>query len=877
MAVNGLSGAGIVTDTLATATQFIVQSNNVNSTFTGKVAPSLPTVKVGTGTWTLQYPCILKDLRIDQGVVAPWETVELTGTVQVASGATLRVTNTNTVGLAGEYFDCSPAGLQWVTETSNFVSLARITDVLAGLKVAYRAGSQSFGTNFDTDANGTRFQGGYAGRDYWVGRWTGKFLAETSGLYRFGSASDDGSMVFIDGQVAIINNYLQGYTGSQRMGALLDLTNGWHDIQVVFFEKTGGNALTVYMIPPGATATNGLPQRLLRHNLPVYVGRLTGGNLLSALDFTGVSAGVTFVGNEEAVFTGRVTGTNTTFSIVQNGAARQALAGDANLYGGQITVNKGRLALNTNGKYGPVEIAAGGTLEATNAVGLLGSYYNVTGVNVGNSNQTFASYTIMETGVVNTAVALYAGSDLAGSTFNFGQSNVGGTLFPAPFGPTGRSNFYAIWRGQFIAPVSGTYTFYTSSDDGSMLFINGQTVVNNNLFQAYTERSGTVSLTAGLHAMTIGFYQGGGDYGVSVSVALPGGSRQVLPNSMLRPVVAGIGPLSGLGGLSLPSDAAFLRIDETNATTYAGGASGVSSSAINKAGAQTLTLTGNNDAFLGTWYLTAGAIQVGNGSTNGTLGGAEINLAAGTTLIFNRSDNSVYTGRVSGAGSINQAGTGRVTLTNVATNFAGAVSLSGAGGLTLSSSNAVMNATAFSGAGTLKLANGGSVKATSAALGVPLAVEQLGALRLSATNSTLDRLTVGSNAVLNVEYVGGIANADYTLTVGTVAAPGGMGTVALSANGSGAGTLKISALEVGLGGVLAVSGKVAVSGSALTVTASQIFPRGSTLVGEFTATDGLDLTGVTLSAVGAGDDARLVYRDKRLYISRANGTMIIVR
>ena len=37
----------------------------------------------------------------------------------------------------------------------------------------------------------------------------------------------------------------------------------------------------------------------------------------------------------------------------------------------------------------------------------------------------------------------------------------------------------------------------TRSDDGSMLYIDGQTVVANNFYQGLTTRGGSVDLTAG--------------------------------------------------------------------------------------------------------------------------------------------------------------------------------------------------------------------------------------------------------------------------------------------------------------------------------------------------------------------------------------------
>src|SRR5262245_41572140 len=51
------------------------------------------------------------------------------------------------------------------------------------------------------------------------------------------------------------------------------------------------------------------------------------------------------------------------------------------------------------------------------------------------------------------------------------------TQAPAASLPT---QHYSIrWTGQVQAPDSGLYTFYTRSDDGVRLMVNGQTLVNN--------------------------------------------------------------------------------------------------------------------------------------------------------------------------------------------------------------------------------------------------------------------------------------------------------------------------------------------------------------------------------------------------------------
>src|SRR5204863_5811723 len=54
-----------------------------------------------------------------------------------------------------------------------------------------------------------------------------------------------------------------------------------------------------------------------------------------------------------------------------------------------------------------------------------------------------------------------------------------------------------------------------------------------------TERTGSVDLSAGFHDITLLFYEGGGNAGVTASWVPVGGSKQVIPNSVLFQTPAG--------------------------------------------------------------------------------------------------------------------------------------------------------------------------------------------------------------------------------------------------------------------------------------------------------------------------------------------------
>ena len=91
---------------------------------------------------------------------------------------------------------------------------------------------------------------------------------------------------------------------------------------------------------------------------------------------------------------------------------------------------------------------------------------------------------------------------------------------------------YAL-GGTVRCPHDGQYTFYTNSDDGSQLFIDGNLVVDNGGSHAMREKQGRVHLSAGDHDLRLDFIQGEGEAGCILSWAYEGQAKQVLPADVL--------------------------------------------------------------------------------------------------------------------------------------------------------------------------------------------------------------------------------------------------------------------------------------------------------------------------------------------------------
>lgn len=89
----------------------------------------------------------------------------------------------------------------------------------------------------------------------------------------------------------------------------------------------------------------------------------------------------------------------------------------------------------------------------------------------------------------------------------------------------------AEWTGKFRIETAGLYTFWTESDDGSRVYVDGTMVVANGGFHPVTERSGNVTLSSGDHSIVVVFFQGIGDLSIVLSWQGPDSNdvRDVMP------------------------------------------------------------------------------------------------------------------------------------------------------------------------------------------------------------------------------------------------------------------------------------------------------------------------------------------------------------
>ncbi|CAE6484244.1 putative baseplate assembly protein [Nitrosomonas nitrosa] len=100
----------------------------------------------------------------------------------------------------------------------------------------------------------------------------------------------------------------------------------------------------------------------------------------------------------------------------------------------------------------------------------------------------------------------------------------------------GANTFSVRWTGWVNTPVTGIYTFYTTSDDGVRLWVNNHLLINNWTDHGVTENSGSISLTAGKkYDIKLEYYENTGAAIIKLSWAPPGQSKQIIPQSQLYP------------------------------------------------------------------------------------------------------------------------------------------------------------------------------------------------------------------------------------------------------------------------------------------------------------------------------------------------------
>jgi len=143
-----------------------------------------------------------------------------------------------------------------------------------------------------------------------------------------------------------------------------------------------------------------------------------------------------------------------------------------------------------------------------NGTGLTGDYYD---------NMDFTAFALTRTD----------------ATVNFDWGS--GSPDPA----IGADTFSVSWTGDVQPLYSETYTFYTTSDDGVRLWVNGQLIINNWTDHASTVDSNTITLTAGVkYDIEMNYYENTGGAIAKLEWSSASQPREIIPQTQLYPVIS---------------------------------------------------------------------------------------------------------------------------------------------------------------------------------------------------------------------------------------------------------------------------------------------------------------------------------------------------
>ncbi|MDB6072175.1 MAG: hypothetical protein JWL81_3346, partial [Verrucomicrobiales bacterium] len=257
------------------------------------------------------------------------------------------------------------------------------------------------------------------------------------------------------------------------------------------------------------------------------------------------------------------------FGLTFDGNIRIPTAGTWTFYsnsdeGSQIWID-GRLVVNHNGLHTASEASGVITLPAgVHRIGVV--YFQATGaqtLGISYSGPSTSKQLIPASAfhqpLPGVRYDYYEGTWTAIPDFNTLTPVKSGDIATFSLAPRLRDDNFAMrFRASLRTPITGSYTFFTSSDDGSRLLIDGVPIVNNDGLHANQEVSGTVTLTAGVHDIEVRYFEAGGSQVLDVYYSGPGLARQLIPESVLAapgipgstPVVTAMAARSTLNGVA---------------------------------------------------------------------------------------------------------------------------------------------------------------------------------------------------------------------------------------------------------------------------------------------------------------------------------------
>lgn len=374
-------------------------------------------------------------------------------------------------------------------------------------------------------------------------------------------------------------------------------------------------------------------------------------------------------------------------SLTTQGASTLSLL-NANTYTGATTINAGTLEIGATGAIAssPITVNAG-TLRV-----------DVTG-------KTLSSLTTNNSGAVLALPAVPGSTTTVSGAFTQSANYTVAPLFASlPVASATPINLLTAGSVAGAGAVTANFNQYGPSR------VTGSVAINGNIVQL-TIATGAANLIWN-NAAGSGAWNVSGDVNFNNS-----GSNDVFESfdAVTFNDTATPGTVT-LSGTLAPSS---VTVNSVGNYVFAGTGSIMGAGSLTKSGTGTLTITTAN-SYAGPTTISGGTLQLGNGTTDGSISETS-SITNNGALVYNLLGNQVYTGVISGSGTLTKTGPGSLTLTGADT-YTGATTVSG-GALTLSgaaNSNSSSNIAMANGANlTFSIASGGGMfnKAITGAAG----------------------------------------------------------------------------------------------------------------------------------------------------------------
>ena len=420
--------------------------------------------------------------------------------------------------------------------------------------------------------------------------FTGYIEIPSDGQYTFYTTSDDGSDLYIDGNLVVANDGL--HSATEKSGTI-GLQAGKHAISVDYFQAGGENVLSASYEGPGVSKQV-IPSTAL-YRVSDLLPAVNPSNTVNGLDYkyyeTPSYTTLPVFSSNTAIKTGSVNNFDISvanrsddYAINFTGYIQVPADGQYTFYttsddGSSLYID-GNLVVDNDGLHSAREKGGSIGLKAgMHAISV--GFFEHTGDQVLSISYEGASIPKQ----VIPSSALYRASDLLsavnpsntvnGLDYKYYEQSAFTTLpvftsnTPIKTGSVNnfdisvanRSDDYAInFTGYIQVPADGQYTFYTTSDDGSSLYIDGNLVVDNDGLHSAREMGGSIGLKAGMHAISLGFFEHTGDQVLSASYEGPRITKQAIPPSALFTTSS----LLGQPVMVDPSSALMFSNDSTN-------------------------------------------------------------------------------------------------------------------------------------------------------------------------------------------------------------------------------------------------------------------------------------------------------------------------